>query len=76
MLATIFNNNTEDWKVYGLTEQRVQIAPTQFLIPDVCILRLDSRADDVISAPPFIVIEIMSRDDTFRQAEIKLNMCG
>ena len=63
-LGTIFTNNIDAWGVYGLTEQRLQIGPRRFLIPDVCVLRLGEPADNILRRPPLIVIEIMSPEDT------------
>jgi hypothetical protein len=39
LLTTIFTNNMEEWGVFGLPEQRVQIAARRFLVPDVCAAR-------------------------------------
>jgi len=71
ILGTIFTNNMENWGVFGLTEQRIQISPRKFLIPDVCVLRVGSPADDILSDPPLIAIEILSPEDTKRRAEKK-----
>ena len=71
ILATIFTNNMDEWGVFGLTEQRVQITPSQFLVPDVCVVRLGSPAEDILTHPPLIAIEIMSPEDTMRRASQK-----
>jgi Uma2 family endonuclease len=71
LLATIFTNNMDDWNVFGLTEQRIQIAPQKCRIPDVCVLRVGSRADDVLVEPPLAIIEIMSPEDTIRRTAQK-----
>jgi len=68
ILATLFTNNLDSWGVFGLTEQRVQIAARKFLIPDVCVLRLGAAAEDILTRPPLIAIEIMSPEDTMRRA--------
>jgi Uma2 family endonuclease len=70
-LGTIFTNNMESWGVFGLTEQRVQITPRNFLVPDVCVLRVGSPAEDILTHPPLIAIEIMSPEDTIRRAAKK-----
>jgi Uma2 family endonuclease len=70
-LGTIFTNNMDVWGAYGLTEQRVQITPTQFLVPDVCVVRLGSPAEDILTQPPLIVVEILSPEDTLRRASQK-----
>jgi Uma2 family endonuclease len=71
ILATIFTNNMDAWGVFALTEQRVQIAVTRFLIPDVCVLRLGAPTEDILTHPPLIAIEIMSPEDTMRNARNK-----
>lgn len=73
LLATVFTNNTDAWGVFGLTEQRVQIHPSRFLVPDVCVLRVDSPAEDILTHPPLIAIEILSPEDTTRRAAKKAN---
>lgn len=71
LLATIFTTNMESWGVYGLTEQRMQIAPREFRIPDVCVLRMGAAAEDILTRPPLIAIEILSPEDTIRRATKK-----
>jgi Uma2 family endonuclease len=71
ILATLFTNNIDAWGVFGLTEQRVQVAPRHFLIPDVCVLRFGDPADDILTHPPLIAIEILSPEDTMRRATNK-----
>lgn len=70
-LGTIFTNNIDAWAVYGLTEQRVQISPRKFFVPDVCVLRIGAPAEDILTHPPLIAIEIMSPEDTKRRAAKK-----
>jgi len=71
LLATLFTNNMDSWGVFGLTEQRVQIKPRRFLVPDVCVLRVGSPREKVLTRPPLIVLEIMSPEDTVRRASVK-----
>lgn len=67
ILATVFNVNMDPWGVFALTEQRVQIKSTKFLIPDVCVLQVGAHADPIIVEPPLIAIEIMSPEDPSRR---------
>lgn len=71
ILATIFTNNMDAWGAYGLTEQRVQIAARKFRIPDVCVVRIGAPAEDILTQPPLIAIEILSPEDTIRRATKK-----
>ena len=63
LLCALFMNSEETWGVYGLTEQRIRIAPRKYRIPDICVLRLDAPADDILAEPPLIAIEILSPED-------------
>jgi len=71
LLATLFTNNMDEWGVFGLTEQRIQIAEQKFRVPDVSVLRIGARTSDVLSEPPLAVIEIMSPEDTIRRTAQK-----
>ncbi|MGD0894040.1 MAG: Uma2 family endonuclease [Terracidiphilus sp.] len=71
LLGTIFTTNIETWGVFGLTEQRVQIDPKRFLVPDLCVLRVGSPREKILTRPPLITIEIMSPEDTIRRASAK-----
>ncbi len=71
LLATLFTVNMDNWGVFGLTEQRVQIKPRRFLVPDVCVLRVGSPRERILTSPPLIVLEILSPEDTIRRATAK-----
>jgi len=47
-----------------LIGQRVQVTPSRFRIPDVCLLAADAPDEQIITHPPFLCIEILSKDDT------------
>jgi Uma2 family endonuclease len=59
------------WGVYGLPEQRVQIKPRRYLIPDVCVLRMGTGREKILSRPPLIAIEIVSPEDKKRAVTAK-----
>jgi Uma2 family endonuclease len=65
LLAAYFLARRTEWGLWALTEQRVQVAQHRFRIPDVCVLRADAPYEQVVSAPPLICIEILSKDDSF-----------
>lgn len=46
-----------------LPEQRVQVSPTRFRIPDVCVQLRSDPFEPIVRRPPFLCIEILSRDD-------------
>ena len=49
-----------------IMEQRVQVAETRFRIPDVTVLRADQTCEPIITKPPLILIEVLSKDDSLR----------
>jgi Uma2 family endonuclease len=61
-----FWNEKEKWNVLPIVEQRVQVAPTRFRIPDVTVLRSDQPREPIITEPPLILIAVLSKDDTLR----------
>jgi Uma2 family endonuclease len=70
-IGTIFTVNTESWRVFGLTEQRMRISPRKYRIPDVCVLRVGSPREKILTHPPLIAIEIMSPEDSIRRVTAK-----
>lgn len=57
-----FHARRREWGLRAVPEQRVQISPTRFRVPDVCVV-LGEPAEQIFRTPPFICIEILSRDD-------------
>jgi Uma2 family endonuclease len=49
-----------------LTEQRVQVKPTRFRIPDVCVITEDATNEKIIRTPPILCIEIFSPEDRWQ----------
>ena len=56
-----------------LPAQRVQVSRTRFRIPDVAVLRLPLLDDRIVTTPPFICIEILSKDDTMEYMQEKID---
>ena len=71
LLTTLFTNRAAEWGVFAFPEQRVQIAPKRFLVPDVCVVRFGAPWERIIASPPLIAIEIMSPEDTLRKVSAK-----
>jgi Uma2 family endonuclease len=58
--------------IYTLVEQRVQVAATRFRVPDVCVL-LNPTEKQILTAPPFLVVEILSPEDRMRDMQMRVN---
>ena len=67
LLSTIFMIHLENWRLLPVTEQRVQISPTHYRIPDFCLVRQENAADAIVHVPPVLCVEILSRDQTLNE---------
>jgi Uma2 family endonuclease len=62
-LASFLHQRRAKWGIRVLTEQRVQVSPTRFRVPDVCVLPASAPRDPIVRQAPFLCIEILSPDD-------------
>lgn len=73
IVGSIFHERRVAWYVRALLAPRVQITPTRFRIPDVCILRRSDPKDPIITTPPLLCIEVLSKDDTLKDLQERVN---
>lgn len=64
-----FGQHQQEWNIEVLPEQRIQITPTRFRVPDVCLLSLDQPVEQVLTRPPLACIEILSPEDTLSRMQ-------
>jgi Uma2 family endonuclease len=57
-----FYNRRKELPIAVFPEQRVQVSPTRFRVPDVCVT-LGTPAEQIFTKLPFICIEILSPED-------------
>jgi len=53
-------------------EQRVQVGPTRFRIPDVCVT-VGEPAEQIFTKPPFICSEILSPEDRWPRIQQRID---
>jgi len=58
-----FYNRRKEWGIRVVPEQRVQVSPTRFRIPDVCVVLGSDPVEQIFRTPPFVCIEILSPED-------------
>jgi len=58
-------------KVYA--EQRVQVSPTRFRIPDVTVVIASQFQGEIFVSPPHLCIEVLSKDDTLDYMQEKID---
>lgn len=57
---------------FALPEQRVQVTPDRFRVPDVCIIRKADR-EQIITKAPLLCVEILSPEDTHTRLVTRLD---
>jgi Uma2 family endonuclease len=61
------------WRLIALIAQRVQVKPDRFRVPDVCALYADAPYEQIVRHPPFLCVEILSREDTVTSTVARLD---
>src|SRR5271157_2378992 len=64
LLFRLFYDNRDEWAVRASPEQRMQISPSKFRVPDVCVMHRETPKEQVVTHPPLICIEILSPGDS------------
>jgi Uma2 family endonuclease len=68
-----FLNRSRQLRVYPLVEQRVQVSRTRFRIPDVSVVLGLRPTEQILSTPPLICVEILSKDDRMAYMQEKID---
>src|SRR5260221_2162374 len=72
-LSAYLLNRSAQWRIQGFVEQRVQVKATRFRVPDVCVVLGQEPDEQIFTAPPFICVEILSKDDTMTQMQERID---
>jgi Uma2 family endonuclease len=63
----------ESLRLEAVPEQRLQFSSSRFRIPDVCVVKLPIPEEPVFTEPPYICIEVFSREDSLRRLQDRLD---
>ena len=66
VLGAWFYARRKELGIEAFSEQRVQISPSRYRLPDICVT-LGEPEGQIFNTPPFLCIEILSRGDTLSQ---------
>jgi Uma2 family endonuclease len=55
-----------------IPEVRVQVAPTRFRVPDVCLRRITAPKEQIVRTPPLLCIEVLSPEDRMSRMREKV----
>lgn len=73
IIYAIFREKRKAWGVRPLPEQRVQVSAMRYRIPDICVIRSTDPKDPIISFAPLLCVEVLSKDDTLRELQLRVN---
>ena len=72
-LVDFFGKRRKELNIGVLPELRVQGSPARFRIPDVGVVKRPVPDEQVFTTPPFLCVEILSRDDTMQYIQEKID---
>jgi Uma2 family endonuclease len=72
-LIAWLTNRQRKWNIRVLPAQRIRVSASRFRIPDVCILSRDQPTEPVFTKPPLVCIEVLSKDDTLRSVQTRID---
>jgi Uma2 family endonuclease len=67
LLSRYLSNREKKWGIIVVPEQRVQVKATRFRVPDISVLAGSAPAGPILVEPPFLCIEILSRNDRMEE---------
>jgi len=68
VLGAWFFAHEKEWGITSSTEQRVLVAEKRVRVPDLVVLTAGPQPD-VLTAPPLLIIEILSPDDSYSDTQ-------
>ncbi len=72
-IGTYLGIRKKQWNIQPYTKQRIQVSARGFRIPDICVVLGGRSSDQVLVTPPFLCIEILSKDDTIDSMQERID---
>jgi len=72
-LIVYFDARSAELGTEVFPEQRVQVSPTRFRIPDVTVVKTSQFQGEIFENPPHLCIEILSKKDTMEYMQEKID---
>jgi Uma2 family endonuclease len=70
-LLYCFRARQDQWGLWAFPEQRVQVSPTCFRVPDICVA-VGDPPEQIFRTPPFMCFEILSKDDRLSEMRTRV----
>jgi Uma2 family endonuclease len=71
-LVAWMRGRQHEWNIRVLPEQRIQVAPGRFRVPDLCVVSRTQKLEPVFTEPPLICVEILSKQDTVQSLQERI----
>lgn len=71
-VAAYFFAREREWGIHVVPEQRIEVSPTRFRVPDVCVVA-GTPTEQIFRQPPLICIEILSPEDRLSKVRQKID---
>ena len=72
-LVAFMRQRQREWDIRVLPEQRIQVSRSRFRVPDVCVISRSQHVEHVFTRPPLLCIETLSKDDTLRSMQERVD---
>ena len=72
LLSRWLSNREKEFGILVVPEQRVQVKPKRFRIPDIAVL-LRAPAGPIVQEPPFLCVEILSPRDRMQEMQDRID---
>jgi len=73
IVSAYLYNRRHELGIHVVPEQRVQVQPTRFRVPDVCVVSGKEPSEQILTSPPFLCVEILSKDDRMSEMQERID---
>jgi len=71
-LSHYFHSREKEWGIAVAAEQRVQVKPKRFRVPDITVVAAPASGTPIVREPPPLCIEILSREDRMQEMQERI----
>ena len=71
-LLIYFHQRRFEWNIRIVQEQRMQITPTRYRVPDTVLFSRDVEPEQIFTRPPLVCIEVLSPEDRLPRMQAKV----
>jgi Uma2 family endonuclease len=72
-LLLYLEQHSRDWNIFVIQETRVQVSPTRYRVPDLCVIAGPEPDQQIFTQPPFLCVEVLSPEDRMSRMQVKID---